>query len=553
MADSATAPGTVRTARFSRRGLIGGAAAVTASAAGVGAAAWFLRPSNKVRLLFTNDIHSHLRPVYHREANGEEFLQQYGLKAGTVEAYLTSSLGFLELARQYGKVGGLAQVATIVQQERSAMPDRTLLLDAGDTWYGSGIGLLTEGRAMVQVMNEIGYDAMTLHWEFNFGKDVVLQRIKEARFAVLAQNLVDEFDERVLPASLVRNLGGTKVGVIGQAYPLSLLTTERRDANAGWRMGYQEDKLGAEIQRLRREEGVDLVVVISHMGYQQERVIAEMVPGIDVIVGGHTHDILWRPDRVGSTLIVQAGSHGKFLGELDLDIRGGKIDGFQHRLIPVLSERVEPHPAVKSVIDGLYQPFDERLGQVVGETATVLYRRSLFGGTTDALMTTAYRARVNADAGCAPGWRFGTSVLPGPIVAGDVYDAMKPTPSPLYGARLEGRQIRAAIEDNLDNVFNPDPLLRLGGEALRCSGVTGDLNRAATRGSRVTRLLVNGAPIEDRQYLVATSGGRTQYLAAGDQVSESAQPAVEELIGYIRDQREPIKAEPIRSFVEAAG
>ncbi|MEK7863607.1 MAG: hypothetical protein AAB295_10140, partial [Chloroflexota bacterium] len=297
--------------RLTRRRVVGGAAAAVGLAS-VGAGAWMLRPSTQVRLLFTNDMHSHLRPVYHREANDASFLRQNGIEPGSVEAYVTSSEGYLDLAKRYGRVGGMAHLATLVERERAAAPGRTLLLDAADTWYGSGIALLTSGSACIKVMNEIGYDAMTLHWEFNLGQRVLLERIKEARFPVICQNLRDEFGDRVLRPSIVRDFGDIRVGVIGQGYQFSLLTTElpTQEANPGWRMGYDEDGLREEIARLRQREGVQVVVVVSHMGYEAERVIAERVKGIDVIVGGHTHDILWRPDRVGSTLIVQAGSHG---------------------------------------------------------------------------------------------------------------------------------------------------------------------------------------------------------------------------------------------------
>ena len=353
----------------------------------------------------------------------------------------------------------------------------------------------------------------------------------------------------MLQPSIVREAGKVRVGVIGQGYTFSLLTTEflSQDEYPGWRMGYDEDGLRDEIARLRTKEKADVIVVLSHMGYEAERAIAGRVPGIDVIVGGHTHDILWRPERVGSTLIVQAGSHGKFVGELDLEVRGGKVDGYRHRLIPILSERIEPHPGVKALIDRIYAPHEGRLAQVVGETRTVLYRRSLFGGTTDTVMATAYRELASADIGCCPGWRFGTTILPGPITVGDIYAAMKPTPTPLYTVRLNGRQLRETMEDILDNVFAQDPLLRLGGELSRCVGVTVRFKKDALRGRRVVRALVGGEPLGDRKYAVGTSGGRTQFR---DPAFESGKrPAVEELIDYVR-ARSPISAEPVHAFVE---
>jgi len=504
-----------------------------------------------IRILWTSDAHGQLRPIYHREYYGEGFLKAYAIEPDSEVAYVTTNVNYLNLAKKYGKVGGYAHLATLIEQERSAMPERTLLLEVGDAWYGSAIALLTEGKACVEVMNAIGYDAMTLHWEFNLGEDTLLNRVDEAKFAVLAQNLVDtDFEDPVLEASLVRDIGDVRVAVVGQAYPFSLLTTEDPNANPNWRMGYRDHELQDEIDRLRQEEGVQIVILLSHQGYEQDRAIAERVTGIDVIVGGHTHDILWQPQQVGQTLILQGGSHGKLLGKLDLEVRNGQIAGFNHQLMPVLAERIEPDPAIEAILTRLYEPHQAELERVIAENSSVLYRRSTFGGTSDAYLTMAYREIVGADLGCAPGWRFGTTLIPGPITVEDVYNCMKPTASPLYKARLTGKLIRSLLEDNLDNVFNPDPLLRLGGDTLRCAGLKSDLDKAAPREERVINPTANGNPMEsDQIYAVATSGGRTQNR---DPESEATpQPAVVELINFIEAQNEPIQVDqPVQAFTE---
>jgi sulfur-oxidizing protein SoxB len=346
----------------------------------------------------------------------------------------------------------------------------------------------------------------------------------------------------------VRDLDGVRVAVVGQAYPFSLLTTERREINPGWRMGYREDALQEEVRRVRSQEGAEVVILLSHMGYPQDKVFAERLEGVDVIVGGHTHDILWKPVRIGNTLIVQAGSHGKFLGRLDLEVRGGKVVGYRHALLPVVAGLVEPDRRVQELVDKIYQPYRAVLGRVVGETRSLLYRRELFGGPTDGFLTQAYREIVGADFGCVPGWRFGTTVLPGPIRVEDVYNAMKPTPTPLYRVKLRGRTVRQVMEDNLDNVFNEDPLQRLGGDVLRCAGLHAWFRRGAPKGGRIVRMEANGRAVqEDEVYTVATSGGRTQYL--DPQAYATQRPAVEELVRYL-EQRRVIEAEPPRAFVE---
>jgi len=509
------------------------------------------KPDSIVRILWTGDSHGQLRPIYHRENQGDEYLKQYGIKAGTVEAYITSNVDFENLAKQYGKVGGYAHLSTLIKQERQIYPDRTILLDSGDAWYGSAIALVTEGKAPIDVMNAMGYEGMTMHWEFNLGTETLLKRIKDANFPVMAQNLVDnDFEDRVFSSnSFVRDFGDTRVAVVGQAYPFSLITTELRDANPNWRMGYREDTLQAEIDRVRNEEGASVVILLSHMGLEQDKIIAELLNGVDVIVGGHTHDILWEPTWVGKTAIVHAGSHGKVLGELDLEIRDGKMDGLKQTMLPVLTERIEPDPEIDSLIAKLYKPYQDHFEKVIGETESLLYRHSTFGGTTDAFVSDAYRKIAGSDVGCVSGWRFGATLLPGPITVEDVYNVMKPTPSPLYTARLSGRQIRSTLEESIDNVLNPDPLQRLGGDVLRCMGVKAQLNRDAPRGERLTDITINGNPWdENTHYKVGTSGGRTQYQ--DDNPSVSAQPSVEELIKYI-EANTPIRSDnPVQMFTE---
>lgn len=551
---------------ITRRGFIQGAAAAVFSACGLSTRA---RTNKKIshqtqptkndiaagridkvslRILWTGDIHGQVRPIYHREPLGREFLRNNRIEVGSAESYLSSHIDFLELANKHGKVGGLAHVAALIRNERARYPERTILLDSGDAWYGSAIAMLTEGRACVDIMNAIGYDAMTMHWELNLGKKALLDRIAEANFAVLAQNLVDtEFEDRVLQSSLIRDIDGLRVAIVGEAYPFSLLTTEDPALNPGWRMGYRDVELQAEVNRVQEEEGAQLVVLLSHMGLPQDLAMAERLEGVDVIVGGHTHGILWTPLQVGETLIVQAGSHGKFLGVLDIEVSDGRMVGYQHKLLPVLSERVEPDNQINELIDNLYLPYQNDLERVIGETQSTLYRHSLFGGTTDAFVTSAYREIAGTDLSCVGGWRFGATLLPGLVTVEDVYNVMKPTPSPLYTAQLTGLDVRNIIEDNLDNVFNPDPMLRLGGDMNRCSGIKANLHKEGTHGNRLMDPIVNGTPLaDDHVYTLATSGGRTQRVDNNPVATDL--PAVEELINYIESNPPIVINHPVQTY-----
>ena len=503
-----------------------------------------------LRILWNGDSHGHLKPIYHREPHGQEFLDKYGLAKGSVEAYLCTNVDYEELAGEYGKIGGYANLSTLINQERAAQPNNTMLLDSGDAWYGSAIALFTAMRAPVEVMNAMGYDALTLHWEFNLGKDAFFDRVDESKFTVLAQNLIDmDFGDRLLEPSIIKDIDGMKVAIVGEAYPFSLLTTEDRDINPNMRMGYQDLELQDEIDRVRTEEGAQIVVLLSHMGYEQDRVMAGRLTGVDVIVGGHSHDILWHAEIVNSTIIVQAGSHGKFLGELDLEIQDGKIVAFNHNLLPVVDSQIEADSTVEEIIDGHYQPYKEMLSREIGESYSTLYRSSLHGGTSDSFIGKAYREITGAPLSCTPGWRFGATLLAGIITVEDVYNVMKPTGSPLYSAKLSGERIKLSIEDNFDNVFDPDPMLRFGGDTLRCTGIETEYIRDNPRMARLVSATVNGEPLDEGQiYTVATSGGRTQYL--DPEVEQTDKPAVEELIKYI-EENSPISVDaPITAFTE---
>lgn len=508
--------------------------------------------SVSLRLLWTADTHGHIRPVYHREPLGEDFLKNNGIESGSIEAYLTTSVDYENLAKQYGKVGGLARLATLINQERDQYPESTILLDSGDTWYGSGIALLTEMKAPVEAMNAMGYDAMTLHWEFNMGSDIFLDRVDQANFNILAQNLVDtDFEDRILEPSMIKEIGGSgnRIAIVAEAYPFSMLTTEDREAISDMRMGYRDLELQEEITRVRTQEGADIVILLSHMGYPQDRAMAINLTGVDVIVGGHTHDILWQPEIIGETILLQGGSHGKFLGELDLEIKDGKILGFDHQLLPVLAEQIEPDSEVKSIIDRHYEPYEDMFAEEIAESDSTLYRASLFGGTTDAYMGQAYREIVGSELACTPGWRFGSTLLPGIITIEDVYNCMKPTASPLYTSKLNGNTIKLTIEDNLDNVFNPDPLQQLGGYAVRCTGIESDYIKDAPRIEKLVDPKANGEPIEDKRiYTVATSGGRTQTRDPESEQTERT--ATEELVEYIKNNSPITDIQPINSFHE---
>ena len=527
----------------SRRHFLGAAAAAGAIFGGVAPYAKAAE-SRHVRILFTGDGHGHMKPVYHREPEGLDFLKRNGIAPGSEMAYLTSRVDFVKNAKKFGKAGGLANVASIIRKERAKAPERTLVLEVGDAWYGSAISLFTQGRAPLEAMNAIGYDAMTFHWEFNLGTKTLMKRVKEAKFPILAQNLVDtDFEDPVLKPFMVKRMGGLRVGILGQAYPFSALTTEDPAATKGWRMGYRFRSLRKYLRELRKKHKVDLLIFLSHMGLPQDIAFAKQTKGIDIIIGGHTHANMLRPVRVGKTMIIHAGSHNKFVGALDLEVGRRGLDKVSYRPIPVLAARVAPDPAVERIIKKHYAPYESGFGEVVGVTRTPLYRRGKWQSTTDHFIAQAYREIAGSDFSHCPGWRFGTTLLPGEIRREDVYDAMKATNSNLFVPKLRGKRIVSLFEDILDNVLNPDPLLRLGGDLFRFSGLKVRFRRKGPKGKRVIEVAGNGKPLEPgKKYSFATSGGRIQRIPIRS--GDTGRVAAEELIKYLREKS------PVRVVME---
>lgn len=520
---------------FTRRKFL---AAVTSSAGAYlgGRPPWVsASESRTVRVLFTGDSHGHMKPLYHREPEGINFIRRSGIEPGSEMAYLTSNTEFVKQAKKFGKAGGIAHVAALIRKERSRAPERTLVLEAGDAWYGSAIAMFTEGGAPLDAMNSIGYDAMTLHWEFNLGRKTLMKRIKEAKFPVLAQNLVDnDFEDPVLEPFVIKKAGNLRIGVLAQAYPFSTLTTEDPVSTRGWRMGYRFRSLLKHARTLRKKKKVDLVILLSHMGLPQDIAFAKNYPDFDVIIGGHSHDNLVHPIRVGRTVIVHAGSHNKFVGDLTLVVGQKGLERASYRALPVLAERIEADPEVSTIVKKHYMPYERSLNEIVGSTETLLYRRGTWKSTTDQFIADAYRKIVGTDMAHCPGWRFGSSILPGEIRREDVYDAMKGTPSNLFVPEIRGKRIVSLFEDILDNVLNPDPLLRLGGDLFRFSGMRVRFRRKGTKGSRVIAVEKDGKPlVPGRFYSIATSGGRIQRIPV--RTGDTGRIAAEELIGFLKE------------------
>lgn len=479
-------------------------------------------PLGQVTLLHLTDLHAQLTPLYFREPSvnlgvgaarglpphvtGTELLERYGIPRDSLMAYALTPVDFTTLAREYGQVGGLDRIATLVKAVRAERPNNTLFLDGGDFWQGSYPALASRGGDMVQAMNAVGIEAMTGHWEFTYGQERVNELIDQLDFPFLAGNVRDTtWEEPVFESTRFFERGGVRIAVVGQAFPYTPI------ANPGymmpdWSFGIREDVVQANVDAARRE-GAQVVVLLSHNGFDVDRKLASRVDGIDVILTGHTHDALPQVETVAGTLLLASGSHGKFLSRLDLDVGADGVRDYRFRLIPVLSEAIEPDPETAALVDKIRAPYKDKLGEVVGETDTLLYRRGNFNGTFDDLICQALLERRDAQIALSPGFRWGASLLPGQqITAEDVYDATAITYPEAYRSEMSGEMLKTVLEDVADNLFNEDPYYQQGGDMVRVGGLGYRIDVRAEMGNRISdlQLLPSGEPITpDKAYMVA--------------------------------------------------
>jgi len=479
-------------------------------------------PLGQVTLLHLADLHAQLMPLYFREPSvnlgvgsvagllphvtGVDFLERFGISDTSPNAYALTSENFAALADSYGRVGGLDRLATLAKAIRAERPDRTLFLDGGDTWQGSYTSLATNGEDMVKAMNALGIDAMTAHWEFTYGTERVEELIEQLDFPFLAGNVKDtEWDEAVFDATATFERGGLQIAVIGQAFPYTPVANPRYKIPA-WSFGIQEKLVQAHVNEAR-DSGADLVVFLSHNGFDVDRKLASRVEGIDVMLTGHTHDALPVVVEVGKTLLVASGSHGKFLSRLDLEVKDGRVSDYRYRLIPVFADAIDPDPEMAALINEIRSPYEVEVSRVLGHTESLLYRRGNFNGSFDDLICQALLEGRDAEIALSPGFRWGATLLPGqPITVDDLYSQTSITYPNAYRSEFTGAFLKDVLEDVADNLFNPDPYYQQGGDMVRVGGMGYTIDIAKPIGERISNMthLESGEPIDPaRNYVVA--------------------------------------------------
>ena len=479
-------------------------------------------PLGQVTLLHFTDIHAQLTPVHFREPSmnvgvgaaaglpphltGRHLLAHYGLSPGSAAAHAFTSEDFVALARGYGRMGGLDRMATLVKAIRAERPGRVLLLDGGDTWQGSHVSTVTRGADMVEAMHALGVEAMTAHWEFTYGAERVRELKDALRFPFLCGNVKEEpFGDAVFDAAAAFERGGVRIAVIGQAFPYTPIANPRWMI-PDWSFGIEEDRLRERVAAARAD-GADLVVLLSHNGFDVDRKLAGRVAGIDVILTGHTHDALPAPEIVGGTLLIASGSHGKFLSRLDLEVKDRRVAAWRYRLIPIFADAIAPDPEMAALIARLRAPYRGELDRVLGRTEELLYRRGNLSGTFDDLICAALTSERDAEIALSPGFRWGTTLLPGETIrAEDVHAQTAITYPQVYRSAMTGRMLKDILEDVADNLFNPDPYLQQGGDMVRVGGMSYALDVGQPIGRRISdmRRTRDDSPIEaDRSYVVA--------------------------------------------------
>jgi sulfur-oxidizing protein SoxB len=497
-----------------------------ADAAAASEALYDLPRFGNVSFLHMTDCHAQLRPIHFREPSvnlgiagmqgrlphlvGEHLLQLAKVPPGTAQAHALTYLDFDQAARRYGKVGGFAHLSTLVQRMRASRPG-ALLLDGGDTWQGSATALWTKGQDMVDAAKLLGVDVMTGHWEFTLGMERVKEIIDKdfaGKVDFVAQNVkTTDFGDPVFKPYVIRPVNGVPCAIIGQAFPYTPIANPRYLV-ADWEFGIQDENLQKMVDEARGK-GAQVVVVLSHNGMDVDLKMASRVTGVDAILGGHTHDGMpvasLVENRGGKTIVTNAGSNGKFLSVLDFDVKGGKVADFRYRLLPVFANMLPADAAMDALIAKIRAPYEGKLGEVLAHTEGLLYRRGNFNGSGDQLLLDALMDVQGAEIAFSPGFRWGTSLLPGQAITREwLMDMTATTYSYATVTEMSGEMLKTVLEDVCDNLFNPDPYYQQGGDMVRVGGLQYSCNPTATAGRRIEDMRLGGKPIEaSRTYKVA--------------------------------------------------
>ncbi|MHC2338356.1 thiosulfohydrolase SoxB [Bradyrhizobium sp. USDA 4454] len=535
------------------------------------ASVYDLERFGNARIVHMTDTHAQLKPVFFRESSvnigvgamagqpphlvGKAFLDRFGIRPDSADAYAFTCVEFEKAAGRFGRLGGFAHLKTLVDKLRADVGDkRSILLDGGDLWQGTGLANAMNGADMVEAANLLGIEAMTGHWEFTYGEQVLRDNLSRFKGEFLAQNVFlteeaafndakafDPASGRVFKPSVIKEIGGHRVAIIGQAFPYVPIAHPKR-FTPDWKFGIRDEELQKLVDGHRNDDKVEAVILLSHNGMDVDLKLASRVTGIDVILGGHTHDAIPIPITVtnagGVTLVTNAGSNGKFLGVLDLDLAKGKVANVRYRLLPVFAELLKPDPAMQALIDKMREPHVDDWSDKLGTADRLLYRRGNFSGTVDQLICDALLNELDAEIALSPGFRWGLTTLAGqPVTMEDVLSETAITYPETYVATMTGSQIKDVLEDVCDNLFNTDPYYQQGGDMVRVGGLAYTCTPGESVGKRTSELkLGNGKHLEaGKHYKVAGWASVNQ---------QSGAPIWDVVARHLRAGRPPNRNEP---------
>jgi len=519
-----------------------------------------LDPFGNVRLMHMTDSHAQLLPVYFREPSvnlgffenygkpphivGDALLDRYGIKGNKRLEYAFSCVNFEKHAKAMGKVGGFAQIKTVVDYLKNSFgADKTLLLDGGDTWQGSWTSLQTRGKDMVGAMNILGVDVAVGHWEFTYKAEEVLENVKHLKAEFIAQNVLvkedslfdgsaeayDEDTGHAFKPYTIKEMNGARVAIIGQAFPYTTIANPRRNI-PDWTFGIKEDAMQELVDQVREEEKPDALIVLSHNGFDVDQKMAQVCTGIDFIMGGHTHDGV--PEAVpvknekGTTYVCNAGSNGKFLNVLDLKVEKGKVVDHKFTLLPIFSDLIKEDPQMKQYIELVRRPFIKEITREIATTDETLYRRGNFNGSWDQIICDALVEVKGADVSLSPGFRWGTTIMPGQAITFDDLATQTAMTYPeTYLSELKGSLIKDILEDVADNLFHPDPFFQQGGDMVRTSGISYKIDPQAKMGERITNIVMTktGKPMEANKTYKVAGWSTVNSVSPGEPVWETTE------------------------------
>jgi sulfur-oxidizing protein SoxB len=505
-----------------------------------------------VSFMHMTDCHAQLKPIYFREPDvnlglgtmkgnaphlvGENLLKHFNVRPNTMESHAFTYIDFEKAAKRYGKVGGFSHLSTLVKQIRASRPG-SLLLDGGDTWQGSYTAMKTNGQDMVDACKLLGVNVMTGHWEFTLGADRVKEVIEKdfkGHLDFVAQNVkTNDFGDQVFQPYVMKNMNGIPVAIIGQAFPYTPIANPRHMV-PDWSFGIQDENMQKVVDEARAK-GAQVVVVISHNGMDVDLKMASRVTGIDAIMGGHTHDGVPAPsivkNRSGQTLVTNAGSNGKFLGVLDFDVKGGKVAGFKYKLLPVFANLIAPDAEMEALITKIRAPYEKVLAEKLAITEGTLYRRGNFNGTFDQVILDALMEVKGADAAFSPGFRWGTSLLPGEAITLEhVMDQTAMSYPQTTLTEMTGDTIKTVMEDVCDNLFNADPYKQQGGDMVRVGGIQYTCDLTKGFGKRINNMMLNGKALDpNKKYKVAGWAPVAEGVVG--------EPIFDLLAGYLRSKK----------------